>query len=516
MKRNPTQPLNLLGFLASTQPTKLPRLINMYELIYPTVDLFLYDLRDGLGQSDQKVAINRQKFWQKIDPAIDPTIIDLQTSKENPEKEFVKLHDQKFPEPYLDGRYFALQLGDTFFLQVDASDHTTKDAPTPEPDPPRSLSQLAKLKNLVINKLNHHEKATAIDPDKLGTLGQTWLVWGKATANNTTPDHLRSIAQACFPHLTPNQNWKSKFTEIETKIGELVGARVFEYTQTPKNWTADLTKFSQENYHLVILLFPDDEKISLPEIKQRMQRITFDLVKLFAYRHKIIWSYWNSRRLKAELKESAQQMEDLRKQIQAYQKHSFNLDRLQAKLTESLPMLAEYSTKLNQMSSQGHTIKINLENYQKRLTKIIKDQQNRKDKNGQSAPLSVDLAPFQEFVTLAEERYQQQISMDYEGLSSVLTILENLTRTIDTLVNIERTRAENRLNTTIAIAGLGLAASSSVAGIVATQVYQPENTQGDRLPVGVGFAYTVVISLAIVLVGVVGAIGFRQLFRRWR
>lgn len=472
----------------------------MYELIYPTVNLFLYDLRDGLGQSDKEVSANRRKFWQKIDPAIDPNIIDLQTGKENPEKELVKLHDQKFPEPFLDGRYFALQIGDTYFLQVNASDITTKNDLTPEPDPPRPLKQLAKLKKLVINKLNHHEETAEIDPDKLGTLGQTWLVWGKATANNTTPEHLRSIAQACFPHLTPNQNWKPKFTEIDTKIGELVGARVFEYTQTPKNWTADLTKFSQENYHLVILLFPDDAT-PMSEIKQRMQKITFDLVKLFAYRHKIIGSYWNSRRLKAELKKDAQQMEDLRNQIQGYQQHSFNLNELQSKLTESLPMLAEYSTKLNQMSIQGHTIKINLENYQKRLAKIIKDQQNRKDKNNQPAPLAVDLAPFQELITLAQEHYQQRISMDYEGLTSVLTILENLTRTIDTLVNIERTKTESRLNTTIAIAGLGLAASSSVAGIVATQVRQTKNNDSsDRFHWVPALGMSLIISVGVTIV----------------
>ena len=140
-----------------------------------------------------------------------------------------------------------------------------------------------------------------------------------------------------------------------------------------------------------------------------------------------------------------------------------------------------------------------------------------KDENGQSASLDVDLAPFQEFITTARERYQQQISMDYEGLSSVLTILENLTRTIDTLVNIERTRAENRLNNTIAIAGLGLAASSSVASLVSTQVRQTKDADSNaRLPVEVGFAYTVAISLTIVVMGVVGAIGLRELLRKLR
>ncbi len=458
----------------------------MYELIYPTVDLFVYDLRDGLGQSDQKVEINRRKFWQKIDP----TRTDLQTSKENPEKDFVKLHSQRFPEPYLDGMYLALQIGDTYFLQIDASDRTTKDEPTKD-NPPRSLDQLAKLKQLVINKLNHHEKADQIDPDNLGTLGQTWLVWGQATAGNKTQDDLAKIAEACFPHLLPNRKkWKSNFTETDTKIGELAGAKVFEYTHTPKNWNADLTEFSQENYHLVIMLFPADSP-PLSDIKIRMQQVSFDLVKLFAYRHKILWSYWNSRRLKAELKKDAQQMEDLRQQIQAYQNRSFDLNQLQQRLTESLPMLAEYSTKLNQMSSQEHTIDINLKNYQKRLAKIIKDQ----------STTPVSLTPFQEFVTIAEERYQQQIQMDHEGLSSVLTILENLTRTIDTLVNIERTKVESQQNTTIAIAGLGLAASGSVAGIVATQVRQTKDADSsDRISVGWGLAYSSVIPLLVAII----------------
>ncbi len=54
-----------------------------------------------------------------------------------------------------------------------------------------------------------------------------------------------------------------------------------------------------------------------------------------------------------------------------------------------------------------------------------------------------------------------------------------------------------------------------MASLVSTQVRQTKDADSsDRLPVGVGFAYTVVISLAIVLVGVVGAIGLRELLKR--
>ena len=35
-------------------------------LIYPTVDLFVYDLADGIGQNDEKISQNHQQFWKKI------------------------------------------------------------------------------------------------------------------------------------------------------------------------------------------------------------------------------------------------------------------------------------------------------------------------------------------------------------------------------------------------------------------------------------------------------------------
>ena len=35
-------------------------------LIYPTVDLFVYDLAEGIGQNENKISQNREQFWQKI------------------------------------------------------------------------------------------------------------------------------------------------------------------------------------------------------------------------------------------------------------------------------------------------------------------------------------------------------------------------------------------------------------------------------------------------------------------
>lgn len=546
----------------------------MYELIYPTVNLFLYDLRDGLGQSPAEINDNRLNFWCKISPEIDQNYQEIREltkklqlqkdqptqpltseatalktkieklekklqeleAKEDSETEFVELYYQGFAEQeaYLDGMYFALQMGDTYALQVEASDGTSKDDPAQRKDAPRSLDQLAYLKKLVVKKVNHHNKtiepkpdkaattrlcregiicshkSAELDANKLGTLGQTWFVWGQATKGITKDNELRKIAQNCFPWLTPDKNWNPDFKEV----GELVGARAFEYSHTPKDWGNDKEKFRRENYHLVILLFPGDGTPTNDLRKRIAEDLTIDLIRLFAYRHKIIWSYWNSRRLKVELKKDSQQIAELRQEMEEYKKTSFeqgaadqnndiNLNKLEEKLTRSWLLLAEYATKLNQLHSQSHTIATNLGNYEKRITKIEKDA---------PAQQPVNLDVFQKFTNTAKERYLQQVTMDYASLGAGLTILENLTRTLDSLVNIERTKAEQQRtkteegkNTTIAIAGLGLAASSSVAGIVATQVRQTKDADSsDRISVGQGLAYSSVIPLlvAIILLGI--------------
>ncbi|MEI2579366.1 hypothetical protein [Scytonema sp. PRP1] len=36
------------------------------EIIYPSIDLFLYDLKDGLGQEQSKIDQNCRLFCQKI------------------------------------------------------------------------------------------------------------------------------------------------------------------------------------------------------------------------------------------------------------------------------------------------------------------------------------------------------------------------------------------------------------------------------------------------------------------
>lgn len=518
------------------------------ELLYPTVNLFLYDLRDGLGQSLAQTEENRRKFWQKIDPQIDeavqkileihhqsqsgfdsvPNLEDLKqsvnqayslvqtkpadlanqenseadslvqsklanfASKENSEADFVNIHYQSFDENpsenHLDGYQFALQLGDTYSLQVDASDVTLPNELEKRSDTKRPISQIKALKQLVVSKVNHHSNSPELDSHKQGTLGQTWLFWGQLTDSNLESEQLKKIAEACFEQLKPQPKWKPIFSEIKeiAELPTLAGARLFEYSRTPTNWSQDWEKFNPENYHLIILLFPA-KSASTKDLRERMAQIYFDLTKLFAYRHKIIWSYWNSRKIKQELKVSAEKMNRLIQQIEQYSARTINLDALQTTLTESLPALSNYAVKLNQLSSQAHTIKINLDNYNKRLKKLEEDPQN-------------NLTVLRKFATTAEERYLQQVEMDKVSLTAGLTILENLTRTLGTVIDIEQTKSDRNLNYIIAAASIGLATSGVTATILSTQVYQPENTQNNRISVTRGFLLSLSPILAFVLV----------------
>ncbi|XWK91312.1 MAG: hypothetical protein U7127_15065 [Phormidium sp.] len=448
---------------------------NPTYLIYPTVDLFLYDLQEGLGQDGKQTYINRRQFWRKFDPEFDKQLQELadfdpqkaqtgfvvtetiadrvrnQVEKfkelENSEVDYKKLYDKSFAEPYLDGHYFALQLGDTYALQVDCSD-VTEDKESPKrSDALRPIENLKDLKKLLVSKINHHSNDTEIEPNRQGTIGQTWLVWGKLTDNKTA----KEVAQECDDQLTPNPKWKSNLTEL----GELLGATVFEYSHSPANWVENWEKFSQENYHLIICLFPNDATPT-DELRKKMASVYFDLIRLFCYRHKIVWAYWKSRHLKKELKQKNDQINELIGKIEQFEAQGINLKELQSTIIKSLPSVSKYVVDLNRLDTQSRTIKINLENYKKRWEKIEEDGK-------------ITLKNWQDFITTAEERYLQQVDMDHASLSAGLTLLENLLRTIGNIAEIQQTKSDRTLNKTVAAAGIGLATSQVTSAVILAQ-----------------------------------------------
>jgi len=448
------------------------------KLIYPTVDLFLYDLRDGLGQGTT-VKRNRINFWRKIDAELDRQIQELVTvnpqenagslslvdspldkklkeleAKENSEADYEILCQKKFDEEasesHLDGYYFATQLQDTYALIVESSGSYTDIETKQKSDRPQPIETVSQNQQIVISHVNHEANLSELKPEKNGTIGQSWFVWGQLPDGSLNP---REVAAECYQQLNPNTATQPNFREA----GNLAGAMIFEYWHLPKDWGQKWENFSQENHHFIVCLFPPNSNPE--EIKanrQKVQRISFAWARLLCYRHKVIWAYWQSRRLKKELKQQSVEIKNLVDKVKGIGKEiespkSLNLRDLQLTITAALPLLSNYAVNLESLADQGRTIALNRNNYYRRLEQIERQTNS-------------NLELLKRFNEIAEDKYQRQIESDYINLSPELQVLENIISTVRGIVDIEQAKSDRDLNVTIATVGTALA----VSGVVAT------------------------------------------------
>ncbi len=315
--------------------------MNHQKLIYPSVNLFLYDLRDSLGQ-DSEIKRNRIKFWRKIDPELDKQIKELATAKllegekeaklavidsplekklkeletkENPEADYVILYQKPFrewvPASNFDGFCLATELGDTYSLIVNCSGSYLDAESQQKNNNSQSLEAVGANKKTIVANINHRPHLESLEPEKQGSIGQSWFVWGQLSDNNS---NLREVADECYQQLNFNASTKPKFKEL----GEFNGARVFEYWQNTINWGQNWDEFVRNSNRAIICLFPPDLDPEAIEInRKKMQVIYFDLARLFCYRHKAIWAYWQSRKLKEELKRESREIKNLVDKVKA-------------------------------------------------------------------------------------------------------------------------------------------------------------------------------------------------------
>ena len=429
------------------------------KIIYPSIDLFLYDLKDGLGQDEAKVDQNCQQFCQKIYGDLDKTSFQEKYAQfqkyQNSEADAIELLEtirtREFEFP-LDGYYYPLQLGDTYALQVDYSGK--RDANGKRNDDEQELDDkpFLKLKQEIIQHISQ----------QTGTLGQTWLIWGQLTRSSNKSDFkIEQIAKDCYNQIVSNGNWHEDFIGK----GSLLGGTVFELWYRPENlglagkefWE----KFRQESHHVLIWLLPYNQ--TPDDMRKQVQAVYYDLMRLCQYRHKIVWSYYQSRYQKSILKREYIEIQPLIAQSsqlpKQLQNDSLNLARLQETLATNLINLSDYTIALNALENQNRTLQINLDNYKARL-----DEMTIKYTDS-----DLDFLKFFSEREIYAKKYQRQIEADYANLSPGLTLLQNLNSTIQGIIDLEQTKTDRTLNTTIALAGIGLATSQIASAVIVTQ-----------------------------------------------
>ncbi|VXD22495.1 conserved hypothetical protein [Planktothrix serta PCC 8927] len=429
-------------------------MVDNEQLIYPTVDLFLYDLGEGLGELDTKIEQNRRDFFTRIyGEKLDTEILNKIKSVEEKAGDYLPLlsHLPGCIQPLKqgDGYYSPVKLGDTYGLQIDCSGEIEKDAK--KRFSPKPLISLAESKTLIKNQLNSCE----------GTIGQSWFVWGLLTSPE---QNSLETAQKCYQqiNLFPDDNWERDLQQT----GEFLGAHFYELWKPPshQHQTCD-------SVHLIICLFDAQLNNSLPEVSKKVERIYPQLMQLFRYRNKVIWSYWQSRQLKIELKKAYPIIQTTVNNLpQQVDQTRLNLNQLQKELADILKILSIYSNQLSSLEEQQSTIKTNLKNYQKRVDAIAE-----LDFNFNSEATRKFLMFFSDYV---EEKYLEQTKSDLRSLNSGFKLLENAIKTIEGIISIEQTKSDRNLNLTIGVVGTALTMSGVTASVLSAQP-EPPKSHGD-------------------------------------
>ncbi|NEO73539.1 MAG: hypothetical protein F6K52_29780 [Moorea sp. SIO3H5] len=271
---------------------KLKPMSDLNKIVYPNLDLFLYDLREGLGQDPEIIDHNRERFWQRIyghpegdesDLILEPTLLAKLKQAERSESRLVELLGadvvKNFERP-LEGYYYPIQIGNTYALQVNCSG-VYADGIRQSNHSPQPITNIKNIQREILAHINHQP----------GAIGQTWILWGQLCDRDQDPTQ---IALECYKQLVSQPDWSRDFQAQ----GKVLGGTLFEFWRPPANWSEP--EAIKHNHHLLIWLFP--KKPSLDSIIDTITGIYIDLIYLLYYRNKILWAYGEINTPLAELK----------------------------------------------------------------------------------------------------------------------------------------------------------------------------------------------------------------------
>ncbi|HIK33407.1 MAG TPA: hypothetical protein IGS17_15675 [Oscillatoriales cyanobacterium M59_W2019_021] len=393
------------------------------QIVAPTLALFLYDLREELGQDRSQIERNRHRFWRKIEPQLDRPeaelseedrqwLVQLETI-EKPEAREIELltrirdtpleslRDRRFPPSF-----YALQMGDTYALRVESSDPGERGM--------QSLEILSQLKRKVAFHVNHQLDSAELQEGKQGTIGQTWLLWGRLPGNHLSA---QQIAKACCEQLLPNEMGNAE----DFQTGKLVGASVYEWWQPPTEWH----NLGRENWHQLAILFSPRQ--SVEGMRATMKMLYPHLMRLFCDRNKILRAYARSRQIKARLQADYGAIETMSRDLQtALQQPEISTPDWQNRLASMLELCSRYARLSGDLDHQERTIQTSLLNYRSALGKIT------------DLDADCQLEFFAEFGNSIAENYRLQIEMEIAYFKSGLTVLEAITQSMQSAIALQR------------------------------------------------------------------------------
>ncbi|MGK7904943.1 MAG: hypothetical protein AB4352_26775 [Hormoscilla sp.] len=414
----------------------------MSDIVYPTLDLFLYDLREGLGDTSAEVDRNREKFKQKLPANVGK---DLFAKDNKVEAEYIPLLGKQKVEEFEDikkcyqGYYYPVCINDAYGLQVDCS---INDKSAPQP-----AECFAELKEEI--QQNQLQGAQ-------GTIGQTWMISGwLPEGSEKTP---AEIAEACYAALTNSQRWEK---DLQGQ-GKLMGADIFELSQyrivMEENATRNTTiQEIQDNHHVIIIIYPDRKTEELAGSFYK------GWMSMFLFRHKVLWNYGQSRILKHESKGKFSQIENFELDINKGIKKGREIDFLNENVQKMQGSFSHYIQSLKTLDLLKGTIEINLKNYQR--AEIAQKKKALKLK----AEAETNLEFLDIFITDFKENYWEQITKDKSNLWTAMKLLQEVIKATESTVAVEKVKRDKNFQELLTDLGVGWAVGSFLAGRLKTE-----------------------------------------------
>ena len=380
------------------------------KLVDPTLNLFTYTLKQGLGVEESETRKTYRRFLAGLPKQLHKKL-GVSFIPEKKQKflavDKVKEADLTFTGDLhnhrVEGRY--RRWNDTDNYQLLFSGYVV--------DGKYSTGQVIEL----IKSLQY------LTPElpKLENIGQTWMLSGSLESG--TDAEAAELAKKAYKNLFKKDG-------VPQGSGKFLGGQVAEF------WGDKI----EDNLQLLVILYPDDAAF-------RECAVFYEhWLDLLCFRHKIIWAYENSLLLKERLVTNYNQIVAIR-----------NTSRLNLpKLLEAMGKLSDFAIDLNYLDLQYSTIKVNLEKYQNKLAEM----------QAKARPTD-DLQFLQVFCDDAKTKYPKQIKKDIDNFRPCLEILQSLTDTIRGTVEIRKAESDRTFQTIVGIVGVGLSTAGTVGSAAA-------------------------------------------------
>ncbi|MFB8797216.1 MAG: hypothetical protein U7126_24000 [Microcoleus sp.] len=381
----------------------------MLKLVDPTLNLFSYTLKQGLGVGEPETRKVYHRFLEGLSEQLHQKL-NVSFTPENKQK-FLALNEVKVADlPFtgnlnnqqVKGRYRRWNVSDNYQLLLDGY-----------VDGEYQADQVIKL----IESL----QSLIPEPPKLENIGKTWMLsgWLESGTNLEATEFAKLVYKCLFEKDGVSQG-----------SGEFLGGKVVEF------WGDKI----EDNCQLLVILYPDEAAC------QECSDFYLNWLDLLCFRHKIIWAYEKSLLLKDRLVSNYNEIVEMR-----------NTSRLNLqKLMDAMGKLSDFAIDLNYLELQYSTIKVNLEKYENKLVEI----------QAKAKPTD-DLQFLQDFCDKAKQHYPKQIQKDIDNFRPCLEILQSLTDTIRGTVEIRKAESDRNFQAVVGIVGVGLSTGGTVASAAA-------------------------------------------------